>query len=200
MLLNVLFTVKKQSLSLSGRSLGNLGKNIPGKICEKCELEYDKKLKSPSGQVAYNEKRKKHTNQTPWEEYVAKAVREFCSDIKDVKHDDSNLKAAICLGTRWFKKVIKSKESGEINVELSKSKYRKAAGGRKTTFSDARDVLDDYSVHLMPEFKETLLKRGYVTVILSGGVTGGIQTTNQWYWPALSIESKIPNFEKLVNE
>ena len=79
MLLNVLFTVKKQSLSLSGRSLGSLGKNIPGKICEKCELEYDKKLKSPSGQVAYNEKRKKHTNQTPWEEYVAKAFREFCS-------------------------------------------------------------------------------------------------------------------------
>ena len=40
-------------------------------------------------------KRKKHTNQTPQEGYVAKAVREFYSDLKDVKHDDSNLKAAV---------------------------------------------------------------------------------------------------------
>ena len=32
--------------------------------------------------------RKKHANQTPLEWYVAKAVREFCSDLKDVKHDD----------------------------------------------------------------------------------------------------------------
>ena len=36
-------------------------------------------------------------------------------------------------------------------------------------------VLDDYSVHLMPEIKEAPLKRGYVPVIIGGGVTGDIQ-------------------------
>ena len=36
-------------------------------------------------------------------------------------------------------------------------------------------VLDDYSVHIMPEIKEALLKRGYVLVIIGGGVTGDIQ-------------------------
>ena len=36
-------------------------------------------------------------------------------------------------------------------------------------------VLDDYSAHLMPEFKEAFLKRGYVPIIIGGGVTGGIQ-------------------------
>ena len=36
-------------------------------------------------------------------------------------------------------------------------------------------VLDDYSVHLMPEIKEALLKRGYVPVIIGGAVTGDIQ-------------------------
>ena len=36
-------------------------------------------------------------------------------------------------------------------------------------------VLDDYSVHIMPEIKEALLKRGYVPVIIGGGVTGEIQ-------------------------
>ena len=35
--------------------------------------------------------------------------------------------------------------------------------------------LDDYSVHLMPEIKEALLKREYVPVIIGGGVTGDIQ-------------------------
>ena len=36
-------------------------------------------------------------------------------------------------------------------------------------------VLDDYSVHLIPEIKEALLKCGYILVVIGGGVTGGIQ-------------------------
>ena len=36
-------------------------------------------------------------------------------------------------------------------------------------------VLDDYSVHLMPEIKEALLRRGYVPVLIGGGITGDIQ-------------------------
>ena len=40
-------------------------KDALGKLCEKYKLEYDKKCKSTSGQVTYNEKRKNHTNRTP---------------------------------------------------------------------------------------------------------------------------------------
>ena len=36
-------------------------------------------------------------------------------------------------------------------------------------------VLDDYSVHIMPEVKEALLKRGYVYIGIGGGITGDIQ-------------------------
>ena len=36
-------------------------------------------------------------------------------------------------------------------------------------------VLDDYSVHLMPEVKAALFKRGYILVRIGGGVTGDIQ-------------------------
>ena len=36
-------------------------------------------------------------------------------------------------------------------------------------------VLDDYSVHIMPEVKEALLKRGYVCIGIGGGITGDIQ-------------------------
>ena len=36
-------------------------------------------------------------------------------------------------------------------------------------------VLDDYSVHIMPEIKAVLLKKGYIFVGIGGGVTGDIQ-------------------------
>ena len=36
-------------------------------------------------------------------------------------------------------------------------------------------VLDDYSVHLMPEIREALFKKGYILVIIGGGITGDIQ-------------------------
>ena len=36
-------------------------------------------------------------------------------------------------------------------------------------------ILNDYSVHLMPEVKEAFLKRGYVPIIIGGGVSGDIQ-------------------------
>ena len=36
-------------------------------------------------------------------------------------------------------------------------------------------VLDDYSVHLMPEIRQALLKKGYVLVAIGGGITGDKQ-------------------------
>ena len=36
-------------------------------------------------------------------------------------------------------------------------------------------VLDDYVVHLMPEVRKLLWKRGFVLIIIGGGITGYIQ-------------------------
>ena len=36
-------------------------------------------------------------------------------------------------------------------------------------------VLDDYSVHLMPEVKEAFLNRRYLSIVIDGGITGDIQ-------------------------
>ena len=36
-------------------------------------------------------------------------------------------------------------------------------------------VLDDYSVHLMPEVRQALFKKGYVLVIIGGSIAGDIQ-------------------------
>ena len=36
-------------------------------------------------------------------------------------------------------------------------------------------VLDDYSVYLMPELRQALLKKGYVLVVIGGGIAGDVQ-------------------------
>lgn len=52
---------------------------------------------------------------------------------------------------------------------------------RKNMFTGEKDyaiyVLDDYAVHLMPEVRQALRKRGYILVLIGGGVTGDIQVS-----------------------
>ena len=39
-------------------------------------------------------------------------------------------------------------------------------------------VLDDYSVHLLPEVKEALLKHGFIFVGTGNGITGDVQVND----------------------
>ena len=39
-------------------------------------------------------------------------------------------------------------------------------------------VLDDYAVHLMPEIMKAFWERGYILILISGGITGYIQTND----------------------
>ena len=39
----------------------------------------------------------------------------------------------------------------------------------------AIDVLDDYAVHLMPEVRQALFKKGYILFVIGGGTTGDFQ-------------------------
>ena len=39
-------------------------------------------------------------------------------------------------------------------------------------------VPDDYSIHLMPETREALWKRGYILAIIGRGITGFVQVNN----------------------
>ena len=48
-------------------------------------------------------------------------------------------------------------------------------------------VLDDYAVHLMPEVREALRKRGYILVVIGGGVTGDIQINNTHFHRPLKV-------------
>ena len=42
-------------------------------------------------------------------------------------------------------------------------------------------VLDDYAVHLMDEVRKALYDRGYILVIIGGGITGDIQINDTHY-------------------
>ena len=90
-------------------------KEALGNLCKKYKIEYDEKMNSASGQVNFNVSRKKHTNPALRQGYIAKAVREFYSDLKDVKHDDHNLEAAIKLGKRCYEQLTKSES--EVTVD-----------------------------------------------------------------------------------
>lgn len=39
-------------------------------------------------------------------------------------------------------------------------------------------VLDDYAVHLMPEVRKALYQRGYILIVMGGGITGFIQAND----------------------
>ena len=137
-------------------------KEVLGKLCEKYKLEFDEKVKSTSKQVNYNEKRKKHTNQTPREGYVAKAVRKFYEDLKNAKHNDRNLEAAIKLGKRCYQQITESK--GEVTIdEPSKSKYRRVGGGRKKTIPDVREALFDWFIDIRGTLKAHLPRKMFKT-------------------------------------
>ena len=53
----------------------------------------------------YSEKRRKHVKTLPRGGYVARAAREFYSDLKNVKHDNPTLTKAIKLGKRCLNQV-----------------------------------------------------------------------------------------------
>ena len=66
------------------------------------------------------------------------------------------------------------------------------------------DVLDDYSVHLMPEVRQALFKKGYALVIIGGGITGDIQINDtnchcdfKKYYRDLEIKLILQQLEKI---
>ena len=42
-------------------------------------------------------------------------------------------------------------------------------------------VIDDYAVNLMPEIRKALFQRGYILVVMGGGITGFIQANDTHY-------------------
>ena len=76
-------------------------------------------------------KEEKHVKKLPRRGYVARAMREFYSDLKDVKHYNPTFTKALKLGKRCLNQI----DADEDNVTAlpSKSKYYQAGGEQKLT-------------------------------------------------------------------
>ena len=96
---------------------------------------------------------KKHTKPVPREGYIARAVRDFYPDLRNVKHNDPNLQAAVKLGKPCHEELLNSESTCKINVGPSKSKYRKPGAGRRTTIPDVREALFDWFIDIRSTLK-----------------------------------------------
>ena len=132
-------------------------KNALVKLCKSYKKEYELSVSENSQIVNYSEKRRKHVKTLPGGGYVARAVREFYSDLKDVKHDNPTLTKALKLGKRCLNQVEADEDAA--TAPPSKSKYRQAEGGRKLTIPDVRKDLFEWSVDIRGTLKARLPRK-----------------------------------------
>ena len=71
-----------------------------GQLIKKYKSQYDDYVTQNQNRINYNNKLKRHTEKLSKEECMARAVRKFYSDLKDVKHNNSDLSNALKLGKR----------------------------------------------------------------------------------------------------
>ena len=119
------------------------------KFCKQYKHEFDPKVAELSKKVInYNDKMKKHTKPITREGYIARAVSDFYPDLRNVKHNDPNLQAAVNLGKRCNEQLLNSESTCKINVGPSKSKYRKPETVRRTTIPDVKEALFDWFIDI----------------------------------------------------
>ena len=152
-----LFALREESIRWKKRKpLANCANNI--------NIEFDAKVAELSKKfINYNDQMKKHTKPILREGYIARAVRDFYPDLRNVKHNDPNLQAAVKLGKRCHEQLLNSKNTCEINVGPSKSKCRKPGAGRRTTKPDVREALFDWFIDIRNTLKARFPRKIFKT-------------------------------------
>ena len=91
-------------------------------MVEKCKKEYGKEVKSLQGKTHYDHKRKKHVPIKPKHGFLATAVREFYSDLADVKNGDNNFDKALKFVKTCHEKYL---NDGFVDEEPSKRSFER---------------------------------------------------------------------------
>ena len=73
------------------------------KVVEKYKKNYDEKVEKNHGKAKYYNRRKRHVAEKPKWGFYSKAVREFYTDMKDVRNDHPDFQRAIEVATRALK-------------------------------------------------------------------------------------------------
>ena len=83
---------------------------------------------------------------------MARTVREFYSDLKDVKYNDPDLSNVLKLG----KRCIDSLEANDFTESPTKVNFRQARGGRKKSVPEVRESMYDWFVDIRSSLKARL--------------------------------------------
>ena len=138
-------------------------KKALGKLCKKYKHEFDVRAAELSKKVINYNKMKKHTKPILREGYIARAVRDFYLDLRNVEHDDPNLQAVVKLGKRCHEQLLSSESTCKINVGPSKFKYHKPGAGRRTIIPDVREALFDWFIGIRSTLKARLPRKMFKT-------------------------------------
>ena len=113
---------------------------------------YDHYVKQNQKRINYNDKLKQHTEKLPKEGYMAMAVREFYSDLKDVKHNNPDLSNAL----KFRKRCLDSLEANDFTEPPTKVKFHQAGGGRKKYVTEVREAMYDWFNDICSRLKARL--------------------------------------------
>ena len=86
---------------------------------------------------------------------MAKAGREFYSDLKDVKHNDLDLSNNSKLGKRCLDSY---ENANDFTEPPTKVKFRQARVGRKKSVPEVREAMCDWFIDIRSSLKARLAK------------------------------------------
>ena len=122
--------------------------NLAGK-----KKEYDKEVKALQGKTHYDYKRSKQVPIKPKQGFLARAVREFYSDLADVKRYDNNVSKVLKFAKRCHEKYLNYKL---VDEEPSKKRFCESRGGRKCKAPEIREEIFEWFINVQGVLKEPL--------------------------------------------
>ena len=145
-------TIKKYSLE---------EKNALAILIEKHKNEFDAECERLKGKKHWDSKRKRHVESFPQQGYIAKAVREFYSDLKTAKNSDRDFDCAVKMAQRCFESL--KRRQLEPDAGPAKKKFRQSGGGRKSKAPELRDELFQWFLDVRGALKGRLPKSMFVS-------------------------------------
>ena len=89
------------------------------------------------GKTHWDPKRKRHVQDTPKQSYLAKAVRRFYVNLKDVLSNSQEMKNVCKVAKRCYEKL----GNGDFEDCVSRKKFRSLGGGQKAFAAEVRNEL-----------------------------------------------------------
>ena len=149
-------------------------------LVAKRKEEYDTEVALNKGKTRYDLKRKKHVLITPSGGFLAKAVREFYSELAHTRSDDPQFTKALKLASRCFNEIDQLRDPSAC----APAKKRAVGGGRKSKAPEVRNALFSWFVDVRESLKGRLPRRMFKL------------KANQMYEEWL-LENPTPESEKL---